>query len=475
MKRNRFSREIQIPLSLLLAAFFFLFYLATLGSKPGYATDSNENFRLSLSILRDGNFFPETPDTRIYHGYAYSVLPIPFYLLGETISAFYPERYHRHILRTSLCIYNMAVTALTLALLYSIIQRLGFKKRTSVTLVLGLGLGTLVFPYARYDFNQPSANLFMVAQAFFLLRWLERKAFHDLVCAGLCLGLALWSRTEYGLLLLPMFATLVAAREKGWQKWLAATFPCFLALVFVLVYNSHYWGADQLLMGGYGQSQHRGSPLEALWGIFLSPGKSAFLYSPLLLLSLPALPLFLKRTGYRGGLWLLHGACVFILYCFAFYWWGGWCWGPRLILPLLPALILSIGVLLEWRSLLLRRLVWLVFILLAVAGFAIQGLGILHDFNDGLKYQTLPVAQGGLSLDEMTIYTTWSHGPLMNHARLLQDNAPFFPIDLAVLALAEEGYPSGFVIAYTLITFGLIVALVLLIYEGYIRKTETME
>ncbi len=446
-----------------------------LGSKPGYATDSNENYHLSLSILRDGNFFPDSPDARIYHGYAYSILPIPFYLAGEIVSSFYPERFHRHILRSSLCVYNMAVSALTLALLFSITRQLGFQKRTGITLILGLGLGTLVFPYARYDFNQPSANLFMVAQALFLLRWLKQRSFRDLACAGFSLGLALWSRTEYGLMLIPMIIALIAVREKNLRHWFAAGLPCLAALVFVLLYNYHYWGAGKFLMGGYGQSPHGGNPLEALWGIFLSPGKSAFLYSPLLLLALVSLPAFLKRTGLPGKLWLVHGACVFLLYCFAKYWWGGWCWGPRLILPLLPALILSIGVLLENRRVLIQRMAWAAFLFLAVIGFAIQGLGVLHDFNDGLKYQTLPVAQGGLGLDEMSLYTSWSQSPLVNHTRLFQDNVPQFPLDLAVLDLAEEGYPAGFVTAYTLITFGLIFTLVLLLYEGYIRKTATTE
>lgn len=460
-------REIRIPIPALIGVFFFLFTLSLMGGKPGYSSDSNENFNLSMTILRQGDFFPDHPSTQIYHGYAYSILPLPFYVLADVAGRLYPAEYQNAILRMGLVVYNMVVTSLSLVLFYLIGRRVGFSKRVALSLTLALGLTTLVLPYARYDFNQPNANLFLFLTAWFLLRWWDDERMPDLLGAGISAGVGLLSRAEYGLLVLPLAAALAARRTTSPRAWAAVLIPVLAALAFHLGYNAHYWGADKMLMGGYGTHVHRGSVLTTLWGIFLSPGKSAFLYNPVLLLSVSGLPLLVRRHG--GKARLFAGCClvVFGFYCFALYWWGGWSWGPRLVLPLLPAAVLGIGALLTDHRAAVRRASWTLLVVLGLAGFGIQMLGLLVDFNDGIRWYT--VVEG---VDEMAIYTDWKHHPFRAHWQLIGGSAENIPLDLLAAAHVRAGNAGAFLAVYVLIVTTALTSLVLLVQQGYFQEDE---
>src|SRR6266545_106220 len=78
----------------------------------------------------------------------------------------------------------------------------------------------------------------------------------------------------------------LVARLAGWAALTGAPF-----LVVALLYNALCWGSP--LATGYApyfDAYWGENILVGLWGVFLSPGKSLFLYSPPLLLGLAALP-----------------------------------------------------------------------------------------------------------------------------------------------------------------------------------------
>ena len=74
-------------------------------------------------------------------------------------------------------------------------------------------------------------------------------------------------------------------------------------------------------------------------GLILSPGKSVFFDSPPLLLALVGLPAAARRwprlTAFSVGTALAHIA----LYSVWYGWDGGWCWGPRFLVPIVPLLM----------------------------------------------------------------------------------------------------------------------------------------
>ena len=58
---------------------------------------------------------------------------------------------------------NGFATATTAVLLLALVVLLGYSVGAAVCVALGFGLGTLAWPYATYDFSEPTAALFLVA------------------------------------------------------------------------------------------------------------------------------------------------------------------------------------------------------------------------------------------------------------------------------------------------------------------------
>lgn len=89
---------------------------------------------------------------------------------------------------------------------------------------------------------------------------------------------------------------------------------------------------------------------EALYGIFLSPSRGLFIFSPFLLVVVIGCIAAVKSLGRNLLFCVLAGWIV--LHCFILswrmqVWWGGWCFGPRYMTDVLPG-FLVLGLL--WYS-----------------------------------------------------------------------------------------------------------------------------
>jgi len=84
-----------------------------------------------------------------------------------------------------------------------------------------------------------------------------------------------------------------------------------------------------------------------LYGLSLSPRKGLVWYAPPVLLGLLGLPAFVRTRRHEALLYLGIVAGYLLGHACYTYWEGGWCWGPRLLLPALPFLLLPACVLLE--------------------------------------------------------------------------------------------------------------------------------
>jgi len=160
--------------------------------------------------------------------------------------------------------------------------------------------------------------------------------------------------------------------------------PFFLVAALQLWYNNLRYGS--VWLSGYhdgrgGQFGFSTPLLVGLYGIFLSSGRSLFLYSPPCILALVGLSRFLRGVPAETG--LIAGASLPVVVAYAKWWsWhGGWEWGTRFYLFLVPLLMwvsvpawscidqpLSIG---------LRRLRQTMLALLIIASLGVQTLGLL--------------------------------------------------------------------------------------------------
>jgi hypothetical protein len=107
-------------------------------------------------------------------------------------------------------------------------------------------------------------------------------------------------------------------------------------------------------------------------GLLISPGEGVIWFCPCVILSVVALSQIKTR---RLEAWTIVAltATSLLLHSFWLSWAGGWSWGPRLLLPVLPGLVALTGVLSNgWRK---------VLVLFAILGFLLTAPNLVSFYS----------------------------------------------------------------------------------------------
>jgi hypothetical protein len=190
-------------------------------------------------------------------------------------------------------------------------------------------------------------ELAIVGCLFFLERWSESRARNgSLWLCGACAAAAFIFRPSNIVLLPALFAALLLAKAPLTQHLRLWSLPLLGGLA-IASYNFYVF---QRVSGGYSGGSLTGSMPADLAGLFLSPGRGLLIYTPVALFALCA---FLPRASATRRQYkpLLATAVIFIVLDSLviskwLVWWGGYCWGPRLLTELFPPLIalMALGV-----------------------------------------------------------------------------------------------------------------------------------
>jgi len=284
------------------------------------------------------------PDLQFYGYYEFgtSVLALPFVMLARWLA---PGSINAEQFAFTLT--TIPFAALTVALLFLAFVRLGRSPSSARNWALLGGFGSMLWPYAGSTFD-------LAPQAFFLtlgvLAGADALLFNSRPLAILSGMGFFWLATiqeTYLLLAGPViFAVHRLGRKEVLQNlrraplvWIAAGIVG--GFVSVLLYN-FYRFADPFYTGR--EMVHHpfiGNPLAGFAGLFLSPAKSVFLYSPLHALGL--LGLFRLSRNQPG--WALPALgtllCQVLLVSSLAFWAGEWAWGPRYLLATTPLVLLG--------------------------------------------------------------------------------------------------------------------------------------
>jgi hypothetical protein len=345
---------------------------------------------------------------------------------------------------------NVLVTALTGMLVFLCARRLGVSGAAAMGVALLFGLATLAWPYAKYFFSEPLSGLTLLAAFYFLLCYRDERRWTLLLPAGLALAGSLAAKTANAAAI-PLFFLLLAVYEwppagsggkrdfpSSWYTYLRGlalrsvplATPVLLAGLVTMAYNFLRFGAP--LDAGYLPiEQFSGRIQEGLPGLLLSPGRGLIFYAPVMLLLIPAAPVLWRLRRAEAAFILVLAAWQTLLYARWHVWFGGWCWGPRFLEPLMPFLALALGPWLEaaWRR---GRGVRLAVIGLAAVSALVQLLGLSVDFN--LYLRTLlalhPEMRAGIAY--LTVDDP-RYSPLLGQWGLLQAAN----LDFAWLRLSE--------------------------------------
>ncbi len=324
----------------------------------------------SAVVGREGRFYSK-------YGLGQSLLAIPLYLFGRTVSGPAGARFAVSLL-------NAFVLAGCGWLMVELGQALGYRRATAMWLALAFALTTLAWPYVKTFYSQPAVTFCLLLMVYAALRWEQSPQARWpwlLGAAGFALLLfRLGEAIVFPVLLIYLF--LASRRVQRWDWLLPLAVGILAALLITGMYNQARFGS--WTNTGYYEAGWNNPFWHGLYGLLFSPGKGVLLYAPLLVVGAAGgLALAQKRLAAAGlflGLWLTY----LVFYAKYDFWTGGFNWGPRFLLPVVPFGLLPVGTILEDGR---GRLPVLVFGLFFILGLAAQAPAILVDHSRFLFQQ----------------------------------------------------------------------------------------
>ncbi len=322
------------------------------------------------------------------YGPAHAAFLIPWYYAGRGFLAALsgiPYRAREVVMDATLVASSASFAALAAALAFLIFVRLGISIRDSLLAAFMLALATPLLSYSAVLYSEPlsCALLLGAAAVLFTGRSKSCVSWQEAALGGILLGTMIWVRPAH-VIAVPVFlvALMVRDNDKGWN---AARVLAGVVAVFGLAYlwRNHYlfgdffdFGYPSVSDGGKNMNSFDTPLLTGLRGFLFSPGKSIFLFAPPILLAIPGLR---KLARLDKGLAVVAGALpVVYLFLYAAFtqWEGGFCVGPRYLVPAIAVLCLGLGPMLQDAGAWIRRLA----IGLSIAGFAVQAINLATSF-----------------------------------------------------------------------------------------------
>lgn len=307
-----------------------------------------------------------------------------------------------------------ALLGITL-LLYFV--ELGLTKKHAIFMSLISIFATNLWVYTKHSFAQMMFISFLFLSFFLVKRFFRTKKILSLIFAGASFGIASITYNQtFILAIIPLFLYFVFLAKFRINlltrpnlllkqvKYITTKLLIFFLgfLPFIIIY---FWFeglravptrdlANPLSVAKAGISPILHLPIsvffEGLYGQLFSPGRSIFLYSPLLLLIIFFFYKIKKIILPEVVVFIVLSVIYVLFYAtqhsvggpdqgIAAYWHGESSWGPRYLLPLIPFGLLIVGYI---YTKLTKYQKLLIFLPLAVIGFYIEILGIL------IPYQT---------------------------------------------------------------------------------------
>ena len=291
---------------------------------------------------------------------------------------------------------SQLVSALACLVFFRLLLHLGISLGAASAGALFLAFATLLPIYSRTAWSEALQTTCYIGFYSALLRLKDRPRRRSGLWFGIWTGLLINSKYAFALVLPGALLFLAYHAWRGKQvrallragAWSALPGAAFLAVI--LWYNWARTGVSTNSgyppVAGLAESVFREDLFFGLWSYCFSFGKSIFLYSPPLVLSLFALPLVAKR--HAASLWalLLTAGPIVCLYSKFVFWSGDWCWGPRYLLFVVPAMLLPAAFLIDQYLIGKRRFALTVCGAVFLVGVWVQVVGASQYWDNFIRY-----------------------------------------------------------------------------------------
>ena len=379
----------------------------------GVGSDGIVYYSVAKSIIFNKSIALDTADILgvdgkiySYFGITYSLVMVPFYLLGLLVERFLPCIEKEYIIRFFVSTINSFVSAGIAATFYIFARKLGFAIKTSIKLLFIYAFTTMSLSYAKTTFCEPLNSLFILCAVLFLyMHGLSRRNVYVFV-SGIFLGLGILTKF-YDILLIPVavFYLSLSVRYKN-RSDLGRAVVSFIAFLVPVAIFLFLWAfINYIKFGNFFKTGYPNYPLAPFYvgflGVLFSPGRGLFLYNPTAIVGIWG-AYFLYRTHKKETvLFFLIVVTHIIAISLLPIWAGGTAWGPRYLFPIIPYMILPAGSILEYLSVQHSRRQGSIVTLLVALGFLVQIPSVLSYFG---SWETIVFATFKIT-DEMFFFT----------------------------------------------------------------------
>jgi hypothetical protein len=373
----------------LIFIFFACVYVLSIG-RGFYSSDGEVMFKTTAALVTHHTFAlapdPGLPqivpgqDHQFYSKYdpGLPLIAIPFYEIGDRFGQI--NHAHRYHLSATMVLLVPALAAA--GTLFALAKMIPSSPRGEMTwTILAAGLASPLWMYARVLFAEAVlAFALTAAVALIFLSPPEEPprlggSSFRFFAAGLIVGIGLLTRAAFAIYL-PALMWLIGRRSTSRDRWprFAAFGIGLIPFAAGLLWHNALRFSDPFRFGYAGEA-FTTLPWRGIAGLLISPGKSVFLYAPPLILSLILWPRFRRVYPALGEFLALAWITALPFYGTWWAWDGGWSWGPRFLVPLIPLSCLPLIVLPEkrvWRGIATA---------LIVVGIVVQAAAVLTDLT----------------------------------------------------------------------------------------------
>jgi len=280
--------------------------------------------------------------------------------------------------------YNVVFGAGTCVIVFYAVRMFRGSDRRALAAALMLGAGTLCWRYSVWDFSEMAQAFFLMLSVYCLLRGTGS----GLVTASLSFGFLVLLKAVY-LVYVPVFlAYIIFSQKRGKESPVknAAIFSSGILVALGILFALNYARFGNVLEFGYGEEAKRFAAAGA-WrhaaALLFSLNKGLFVYSPVLLLGLLGYPVFFRKRPKEA---VFFAALIVVNLAVSSMWhsWvGGWSWGPRFLVPVIPLWLIPCCFLPGLKGRMILRTAAAVLILISLL---IQVVSVLQK---GLEYHLI--------------------------------------------------------------------------------------
>jgi hypothetical protein len=392
---------------LLFTSSFLLYSLASPGNLPG---DTEIRWSIARQIIRGrGTAIEDTIKTRNYavgidgrrysfYGIGQSISMLPLTAIGfvlEKMCKSDPSKADLAAQFLASVIFFPAIGATLVWLFYRLVLSLGYKKKAAVTSCAVLAFATMNLHYSVSTQEQTQVALLLVLAVLLMVRCHQQWRFVYSCLFCVFLGICLILRQASAVMVFPIYLTaalgdIIGSADKNLSRAISKWFIAgalgtggFIAACgwynyarFGSVFESGYPLGMATGLGGH--KMFESSLLPTLAAMLFSPGKSIFLYNPvLLLLPFCCCGFYRKHKAVTAAI-----SCAvianFILYGSYTAWAGDYAWSIRYQAAILPFLVLPLS---EMFNKSFTNPAKTVIISIIALSCAIQAASVVYNFN----------------------------------------------------------------------------------------------